>query len=144
MVSITKLAIPIVGVILFGLFLREATATSVGSAGRSFGSGLGSFFEGIGGMGESINRLGTGIGSGITGILSPIQTVGSWFNLFNENSPANQSGATNPSIGGVVSSGSTSTPNTPTASTSNNTSEGSTPSQVFSGYTSPTSFGWGG
>ena len=149
MVSITKFAIPIVGLILFGLFLKEASATSVGSAGRSFGSGLGAFTQGIGGFGESINQLGTGIGSGITGLLSPIKDVGSWFGLFTSNTSANASGATNPAIGGVVSSGSTQTPNTPTASTSSNTTSSSsgatTPSQSFSGgYTSKPSYGWGG
>lgn len=146
MVSITKYAIPIVGVILFGLFIREASATSVGTAGRSFGSGLGAFTQGIGAFGESINQLGSGIGSGITGLFSPVREVGSWFGLWNANSPANQSGATNPSIGGVVTSGSTKSPTTPTASTSKNTTSGATtPSQTFSGgYTSKPSYGWGG
>ncbi len=149
MVSIAKYAIPIFGLLVAGLFLKEAYGTSVGTAGRSFGSGLGAFTQGIGGFGESINQLGTGIGSGITGLLSPIKDVGSWFGLFSTNTSANASGATNPSIGGVVSSGSTQTPNTPTASTSSNTTSTSrgatTPSQTFSGgYTSKPSFGWGG
>ncbi len=146
MVSITKYAVPVVGVILFGLFLREASATSVGSAGRSFGSGLGAFFTGIGGFGESINQLGTGIGSGITGLFSPVKEIGGWFGLFdNTNSPANQSGSTNPSIGGVVTSGSTSQPTSTTASSSTNTTGATTPSQSFSGgYTSAPSYGWGG
>lgn len=149
MVSIAKYAIPIFGIIIAGLFIREAAATSVGTAGRSFGSGLGAFTQGIGGFGESINQLGTGIGSGITGLLSPIKDVGSWFGLFSTNTSSNASGATNPSIGGVVSSGSTKTPNTPTASTSSNTTSSSsgatTPSQSFSGgYTSKPSYGWGG
>ncbi len=150
MVSIAKYALPIAGIILFGLFIREASASSVGTAGRSFGSGLGAFTEGIGGFGESINKLGTGIGSGITGLLSPIKDVGSWFGLFTTNTSSNASGATNPSIGGVVSGGSTQTPNTPTASTSSNTTTSSsgsptTPSQSFSGgYTSSPSYGWGG
>lgn len=146
MVSIAKYAIPIFGIIVAGLFIREASATSVGQAGRSFGSGLGAFTQGIGGFGESINQLGTGIGSGITGLLSPIRDVGSWFGLFSSNTSANASGATNPAIGGVVSSGSTQTPNTPTASTSSNTTtSATTPSQTFSGgYTSQPSYGWGG
>lgn len=146
MVSLTKYALPIGAVLLFGLFLKEASASSVGTAGRSFGEGLGAFTQGIGGFGESINQLGTGIGSGITGLLSPIRDVGSWFGLFSTNTPANQSGATNPSISGVISSGSTETPNTPTASTSSNTTSGATtPSQTFSGgYTSKASYGWGG
>ena len=144
--SIAKYGIPIFGLLVAGLFLREAYATSVGSAGRSFGSGLGAFTQGIGGFGESINQLGTGIGSGITGLLSPIKDVGSWFGLFTPNTSSNASGATNPSIGGVVSSGSTKTPNTPTASTSSNTtSSATTPSQTFSGgYTGSPSYGWGG
>ena len=144
MVSIAKYAIPIAGVILFGLFLKEASGSSIGQAGKSFGSGLGAFSQGIGGFGESINQLGTGIGSGITGLLSPIKDVGSWFGLFTTNTSSNASGATNPAIGGVVSSGNTQTPNTPTASTSSNTASPSTPSQTFSGgYTSQASYGWG-
>lgn len=149
MVSIAKYALPIFGLLVAGLFIKEAYGSSVGTAGKSFGSGLGAFTQGIGGFGESINQLGTGIGSGITGLLSPIKDVGSWFGLFSTNTPASQSGATNPSIGGVVSSGSTQTPNTPTASTSSNTTSSSsgatTPSQTFSGgYTSKPSYGWGG
>lgn len=159
--SIAKYGIPIFGLLVAGLFLREAYATSVGSAGRSFGSGLGEFTQGIGGFGDSINKLGTGIGGGITGLLSPIRDVGSWFGLFTANTSANASGATNPAIGGVVTSGSTRTPNTPTASTSTNTTNSpalvnpvtsgagkgkfTTPSQSFSGgYTSKPSYGWGG
>ena len=149
MVSIAKFAFPIFGLLIAGLYIKEAYGSSVGTAGRSFGSGLGAFTQGIGGFGESINQLGTGIGSGITGLLSPIKDVGSWFGLFTSNTSANASGATNPSIGGVVSSGSTQTPNTPTASTSSNTTSSSsgatTPSQTFSGgYTSAPSYGWGG
>ena len=79
MVSITKYAFPIFGILIAGLFLKEAYGSSVGTAGRSFGSGLGAFTQGISGFGESINQLGTGIGSGITGLLSPIKDVGSWF-----------------------------------------------------------------
>lgn len=147
MVSITKYAFPIFGLLIAGLFIREAYSSSVGTAGQSFGSGLGAFTQGIGGFGESINQLGTGIGSGITGLLSPIKDVGSWFGLFSTNTSANASGATNPAIGGVVSSGSTQTANTPTASTSSNTtsSGATTPGQSFSGgYTSPASYGWSG
>ena len=146
MVSIAKFAFPIFGLLIAGLFIKEAYGSSVGTAGKSFGSGLGAFTQGIGGFGESINQLGTGIGSGITGLLSPIKDVGSWFGLFTTNTSSNASGATNPAIGGVVSSGSTQTPNTPTASTSSNTTSGpTTPSQSFSGgYTSSPSYGWGG
>tara|TARA_R100000306_G_scaffold62346_1_gene68839 strand:+ start:1124 stop:1564 length:441 start_codon:yes stop_codon:yes gene_type:complete len=146
LVSIAKFAVPIIGVIFLGLFLKEASATSFGSAGRSFGSGLGAFFTGIGGFGESINQLGTGIGAGVTGLFRPVKEIGGWFGLFdNTNSPANQSGSTNPSIGGVVTSGSTSQPTAVTASTSSNTTGATTPSQSFGGgYTSEPSYGWGG
>ena len=102
MVSIAKYAIPIAGLLIFGLFIREASASSLGQAGRSFGSGVSGIAEGIGGFGDSINKLGSGIGSGILGVLNPIKEVGSWFGLIGNganttaNSTATQSGATTP------------------------------------------------
>ena len=100
--KITRIVLPLVGVAVIGLILREAYATSLGQAGSSaggFGRGLGDALGGIGsGIGSIPANILGGFGSGLTSLSSGI---GSFLNLFggiSSPSPAVESGSTNPTI----------------------------------------------
>tara|TARA_R100000963_G_C4642909_1_gene106597 strand:- start:589 stop:1041 length:453 start_codon:yes stop_codon:yes gene_type:complete len=150
LVSITKIALPLIGIALIGLFFREATAQggTVASAGQSFGTGFRGFTDALSGMGTSLSNFGSGIGGFITGaVIQPAQAFSSLLGL-NAN-PANSSGSTNPSIGGVITSSTTQLPSSPTASTSSNTtsgwsSSGGVTSANVGGATFSSSGNWGG
>tara|TARA_R110001599_G_scaffold347740_1_gene574321 strand:+ start:986 stop:1399 length:414 start_codon:yes stop_codon:yes gene_type:complete len=100
---IIKFGIPIVGIIVVGLALREASATSLGSAGGSlggFGGGIGSAFSGVAkGLGDVPRQVLGGFGEGLGSLSSGIKSFTSIFGIGNEPiPPAVESGATNPSI----------------------------------------------
>lgn len=150
MVSITKIAIPLIGIGLVALFFREATAEggSIASAGQSFGTGFRGFTDALSGMGTSLSNFGQGIGGFIQGaVINPAQSFSTLLGL--GANPSNSSGQTNPSIGGVITSSTTESPTTPTASTSENTtsgwssSDGETSASV-GGVTFSSNNAWGG
>ena len=99
---IIKFGIPIVGIIVVGLALREAYATSLGSAGGSiggFGSGIGSAIEGFGrGIGSVPQNILGGFGSGLSSLSTGIKSFTSIFGIGNDPIPAVSSGATNPAL----------------------------------------------
>lgn len=100
---IIKFGIPIVGIIVVGLALREASATSLGSAGGSlggFGAGIGSAFSGVAkGIGDVPRQVLGGFGEGLGSLASGIKSFTSIFGIENEPIPPSvESGATNPSI----------------------------------------------
>ncbi len=99
---IIKFGIPIVAIITVGLVLREAYATSLGSAGSSasgFGQGIGSAIEGFGqGIGSVPQNILGGFGSGLTSLSSGIKSFTSIFGIGNDPIPAVSSGATNPAL----------------------------------------------
>ena len=150
MVSITKIAIPLIGIGLVALFFREATAEggTIASAGQSFGTGFRGFTDALSGMGTSLSDFGAGIGGFIQGaVIAPAQSFTSFLGL--GGNPANSSGATNPSIGGVITSSTTESPSSPSASTSQNTtsgwsSSGGTTTASVGGATFSSANSWGG
>lgn len=102
MVRLTRILIPLVGVAVIGLILREAYATGLGSAGASaggFGRGIGQALEGVGsGIGSIPANILGGFGSGLSSLSGGIS---SFLNLFGANSstsPASNSGNTNPVV----------------------------------------------
>ena len=100
---IIKFGIPIVGIIVVGLALREASASSLGSAGSSlggFGTGIGSAFSGVArGIGDVPRQVLGGFGEGLGSLSSGIKSFTSIFGIGNEPiPPAVESGSTNPSI----------------------------------------------
>ena len=100
---IIKFGIPIVGIIVVGLALREASATSLGSAGGSlggFGTGIGSAFSGVArGLGDVPRQVLGGFGEGLGSLSSGIKSFTSIFGIGNEAiPPAVESGSTNPTI----------------------------------------------
>ena len=100
---IIKFGIPIVGIIVIGLALREAYATSLGSAGGSiggFGSGIGSAFSGLAkGIGDVPRQVLGGFGEGLGSFSKGIKSFTSIFGIGNEPIPPSvESGSTNPTI----------------------------------------------
>ena len=100
---IIKFGIPIVGIIIVGLALREAYATSLGSAGGSvggFGTGIGSAFSGVArGIGDVPRQVLGGFGEGLGRLSTGIKSFTSIFGIGNEPiPPAVESGSTNPTI----------------------------------------------
>ena len=75
---IIKFGIPIIGIIVVGLALREAYATSLGSAGGSvggFGTGIGSALSGVArGIGDVPRQILGGFGEGLTGLTGGIKS----------------------------------------------------------------------
>ena len=100
---IIKFGIPIVGIIVVGLALREAYATSLGSAGGSvggFGTGIGSAFSGVAkGIGDVPRQILGGFGEGLTSLTGGIKSFTSLFGIGNQPIPPSvESGSTNPTI----------------------------------------------
>ena len=100
---IIKFGIPILGIIVIGLALREAYATSLGSAGGSvgaFGGGIGSAFSGVArGIGDVPRQILGGFGEGLGSFSKGIKSFTSIFGIGNEPIPPSvESGATNPTI----------------------------------------------
>ena len=100
---IIKFGIPIVGIIVVGLALREAYATSLGSAGGSvgaFGGGIGGALSGVAkGFGDIPRQVLGGFGEGLGSLSSGIKSFTSIFGIGNEPiPPAVESGSTNPTI----------------------------------------------
>ena len=100
---IIKFGIPIVGIIVIGLALREASATSLGSAGSSiggFGGGIGGALSGVAkGFGDIPRQVLGGFGEGLTQFSSGIKSFTSIFGIGNEPiPPAVESGSTNPTV----------------------------------------------
>ena len=100
---IIKFGIPIVGIIVIGLALREAYATSLGSAGGSvggFGTGIGSAFSGVArGIGDVPRQILGGFGEGLGSFSKGIKSFTSIFGIGNEPIPPSvESGSTNPTI----------------------------------------------
>jgi len=100
--KITRIVLPLVGVAVIGLILREAYATSLGQAGSSaggFGQGLGDALGGIGqGIGSIPSNILGGFGSGLTSLSSGIGSFLNLFGGFGSPSPAVESGSTNPVV----------------------------------------------
>ena len=121
---IIKFGIPIVAIIVVGLALREASATSLGSAGGSlggFGSGIGSAFSGVArGVGDVPRQILGGFGEGLGSLSTGIKSFTSIFGLGSDPLPAVSSGATNPALTQRFSSqGTTPPPSSTTGSQSN-------------------------
>ncbi len=102
MVRLTRILIPLVGIAVIGLVLKEAYTTGLGSAGASaggFGQGIGSALQGVGvGIGSIPANILGGFGSGLSSLSGGIS---SFLNLFGANSsisPASNSGNTNPVV----------------------------------------------
>ena len=100
---IIKFGIPIVGIIVVGLALREAYATSLGSAGGSvggFGSGIGSALTGVAkGIGDVPRQVLGGFGEGLGSLSSGIKSFTSIFGIGNQPIPPSvESGSTNPTV----------------------------------------------
>jgi len=100
---IIKFGIPIVGIVIVGLALREAYASSLGAAGGSvggFGSGIGAAFSGVArGIGDVPRQILGGFGEGLGSLSSGIKSFTSIFGIGNQPiPPAVESGATNPTI----------------------------------------------
>jgi len=100
---IIKFGIPIVGIVIVGLALREAYATSLGSAGGSlggFGAGIGGAFSSVArGIGDVPRQVLGGFGEGLTSFSTGIKSFTSIFGIGNEPiPPAVESGSTNPTI----------------------------------------------
>ena len=99
---IIKFGIPIVGIIVVGLALREAYATSLGSAGGSiggFGGGAGDAISGIAkGIGDVPRQVLGGFGEGLSGLSSGIRSFTSLFGIGGSTPPSVESGATNPTV----------------------------------------------
>lgn len=100
---IIKFGIPIVGIIVVGLALREAYATSLGSAGGSvgaFGGGIGGALSGVAkGFGDIPRQVLGGFGEGLGSLSSGIKSFTSIFGIGNQPiPPAVESGSTNPTI----------------------------------------------
>jgi len=100
---VIKFGIPIVGIVIVGLALREAYASSLGSAGGSiggFGSGIGSAFSGVAkGIGDVPRQVLGGFGEGLGSLSKGIKSFTSIFGIGNEPIPPSvESGATNPTI----------------------------------------------
>ena len=145
MVSITKIAIPLIGIGLVALFFREATAEggSIASAGQSFGTGFQGFTDALSGMGTSLSNIGQGIGGFIQGaVINPAQSFSALLGL--GANPSNSSGQTNPSIGGVITSSTTESPTSPTVSTSGWASSGGATTASVGGASFSSSNAWGG
>ena len=119
-----KFGIPIVGIVIVGLALREAYATSLGSAGGSiggFGTGIGSAFSGVAqGIGDFPKKILGGFGEGLTSFSTGIKSFTSIFGIGSDPIPSTSSGATNPALRQRFSSSAvTPPPTTTTASQSN-------------------------
>lgn len=100
---IIKFGIPILGIIVVGIALREASATSLGSAGGSvgaFGTGIGSAFSGVArGIGDVPRQILGGFGEGLGSFSKGIKSFTSIFGIGNEPIPPSvESGATNPTV----------------------------------------------
>ena len=100
---IIKFGIPIVGIVIVGLALREAYATSLGSAGGSvggFGTGIGSAFSGVArGIGDVPRQILGGFGEGLGSLSTGIKSFTSIFGIGNQPIPPSvESGSTNPTI----------------------------------------------
>ena len=100
---IIKFGIPIIGIIVVGLALREAYATSLGSAGGSvgaFGGGIGGALSGVArGFGDIPRQVLGGFGEGLGSLSSGIKSFTSIFGIGNEPIPPSvESGSTNPVI----------------------------------------------
>ena len=100
---IIKFGIPIIGILVVGLALREAYATSLGSAGGSvggFGTGIGSALSGVArGIGDVPRQILGGFGEGLTGLTGGIKSFTSLFGIGNQPIPPSvESGSTNPTI----------------------------------------------
>ena len=84
---IIKFGIPIVGIIVVGLALREAYATSLGSAGGSlgaFGGGIGGAFSSVArGIGDVPRQVLGGFGEGLGSLSSGIKSFTSIFGIGN-------------------------------------------------------------
>lgn len=121
---IIKFGIPIVGIIVVGLALREASATSLGSAGGSlggFGTGIGSAFSGVArGVGDVPRQILGGFGEGLGSLSSGIKSFTSIFGLGSDPIPAVSSGATNPALTQRFSSQGTTPPPTSTTGSQSN------------------------
>ena len=98
---IIKFGIPIIGIIVVGLALREASATSLGSAGGSlgaFGGGIGGAFSSVAkGIGDVPRQVLGGFGEGFGSLSSGIKSFTSIFGI-GATPPSVESGATNPTV----------------------------------------------
>jgi hypothetical protein len=100
---IIKFGIPIVAILTVALFLRQASATSLGQAGQDVGaggSGIGSAIENLGaGIGSVPANILGGFGQGLSGLSAGIKSFTSLFGQGGWATPTSvESGATNPVV----------------------------------------------